>query len=66
MVAFLKIKEVLLLNKPVYVRLSILGSSKTLIYDFLYGYIKNEYNNKAKLLFTDTDSMVHNIEMSHV
>ena len=32
----------------------ILELSKVLIYEFYYDYIKNKYNNKSKLLFTET------------
>ena len=62
LVAVHKIKETLTMNRPAYVGMCILDLSKTLMYDFHYNYIKHKYGNKAKLLFTDTDSLTYEIE----
>ena len=64
LVAVHKIKETLTLNRPAYVGMCILDLSKTLMYDFHYNYIKQKYGSKAKLLFTDTDSLTYEIETS--
>ena len=66
LVAVHKIKETLTLNRPAYVGMCILDLSKTLMYDFHYNYIKKKYGNKAKLLFTDTDSLTYEIEAEDV
>ena len=66
LVAVHKIKETITLNRPAYVGMCILDLSKTLMYDFHYNYIKKKYGKKAKLLFTDTDSLTYEIETEDV
>ena len=50
------------MNKPIYLGLSILEISKTLMYEFWYDYMKSKYNDKVKLCYMDTDSFIMNIK----
>ena len=62
LVAICKSKVKWKLNKAPYTGMRILELSKILMYEFHYNYIKNEYDNKSKLLFTDTDSLMYEIK----
>ena len=55
-----KIKEKM--NKPMYLGLSILDISKTLMFEFWHDYITPTYQNNAKLYYMDTDSFIIHIK----
>ena len=46
------------MNKPVYLGMSVLDNSKTLMYEFWYDYIKPKYGDRAKICYIDTESFV--------
>ena len=50
------------LNKPVYLGLSILEISKTLMYEFSYDYMKPKFSDNVKLCYMDTDSFITHIK----
>ena len=50
------------MNKPVYLGQAILDISKTLMYEFWYDHVKLKYGDKARLCYTDTDSLVIYVE----
>ena len=54
------------INKPLYLGLSLLEISKTLMYEFQYNYIKPKYQNNAKLCYMYTDSFIIHIKTEDV
>ena len=50
------------MNKPIYLGMSILDISKTLMYEFWFDYIKPKYQGKAKQCYIDTDSFIIHIK----
>ena len=48
----------ILMNKPVYLCLSILKISKIVMCHFWYDYVKPKYGEKAKLCYMDSDSFI--------
>lgn len=51
-----------LLNKPVFVGMAILDISKLQMYQFHYNTFVQTYGDRAKLLFTDTDSLCYLVQ----
>ena len=49
-------KAKIIMNNPVYLCLSILDISKTVMYEFLYGYIKPKYSDKLMLRYMGRDN----------
>ena len=52
-------------NKPVYLGMSKLYITKTLMYEFRYDYIKPKQQDKAKLCYMDTDSFAIHIKTKY-
>ena len=50
------------MNKPIYLGMSIIDISKTLMHEFWYDYIKPKYWDRAKLFHMDTDSFIIHIK----
>ena len=63
-VAIYEIKPVSLLNKPIYVRFTVVELSKWLMYDFHYIFVKKDFD--AEQLFTDRDSLTYKIKSEDV
>ena len=51
-------KTQILINKPVYLGLSMIDLSKTVMYEFCYHYVKPKYGENAKRCYMDTDSLI--------
>ena len=59
-------KTQILINKTVYLGLSILDLSKTIMYEFWYDYVKLKYGEKAKLCYMDTNSFTVHVNTNDV
>jgi len=59
-------KSKLTLNKPVYVGMTILYNSKNLMYEFFYEHLKIKYGPKCELIYTDTDSLLLEIQTEDI
>ena len=59
-------KSHLVLNRPVYVGMCILDLSKHLMYNFYYNQLRRQYGDHCKLLYTDTDSLLLEIQTEDV
>ena len=46
------------MNKRIYLGMSVLDISKTLMYEFWYDYLKPKYGDKPKLCYTDTGGFI--------
>jgi len=59
-------KRRLVLDKPVYTGMTILENSKLLMYDFYYNHLKAKYRPRCELVYTDTDSLLLDIQTDDV
>ena len=59
-------KVQILMNKPVYLGLSILKLNKVIMYEFWSDYVKPKYSEKAKLGYLDTDSFIVYIKTNDI
>ena len=56
----------ILMNKPVYLGLSILLLSKVSVYEVWYDYVKPKHGEKPKLCYMDTDSFFVYIKTDYI
>ena len=53
-------------NKPIYLGACILETPKLHMYQFWYDHLKNKYNDKVELVYTDTDSFIIQVETDDI
>jgi len=61
-----RVKETVLLDKPIYAGFCLLEWSKVLMYEFHYDVIVNMYGDNSRSLFTDTDSLCYHFQTDDV
>ena len=62
MVGFYKHKKIIKLNRPQYIGFTILEFNKWILVDSYYNHIVAKYGSNAKLLYSDTDSLIYHIK----
>jgi len=55
-------KKYVKLDKPIIVGMTILDLAKYKMYDYWYDHLKVKYGDKIKLIYTDTDSLIFDVE----
>ena len=55
-------KDHILFDRPIYVGMCVLDLSKLLLYEYYYSYLKPKYGDRCRLLYTDTNSLIMEIE----
>ena len=56
----------MIMNKPVYLALSVLDLNKTVLYEFWYDYVKPKYDENVKLFHMDTDSFIVHLKTDDI
>ena len=59
-------KTQMLINKPVYLGSSILDLNKTVMYEFLYNYVKPKYGENANLCYMDRNSFIVHLKTDDI
>ena len=59
-------KTQVLMNKPVYLRLSELDLCKSVMYEFWYDYVKPKHGENAKLIYMDIDSFIVHAKTNYI
>ena len=59
-------KEKVLINKPIYIGMTVLDLSKMLMFDFYYNHLKKTYGENVRLLYTDTDSVIVKVDTEDI
>ena len=59
-------KTQILMNKLVYLRLSILDLSKIVMFEFLYDFVKPKYRENAKLCYMEIDSFIVHVKADDI
>lgn len=59
-------KPQIVIDRPMYIGTTVLDLSKLHMYKLHYGHFRAVYGNMARLLYTDTDSLIYHIETDNV